>query len=68
MGDLIEVKEIFQINLQRRISENGKAENHELCIIFPDCMDHDNVIVWFRDECDAYTELKDIVTNIVERS
>lgn len=68
MGDLIEVKETFQINLQRRVSSNGKTENHELCIIFPDCMNHDNVIVWFKDEIDAYIELKDIITSIVERS
>ena len=68
MGDLIEVKETFQINLQRRVSENGKSENHELCVIFPDCMNHDNVIVWFRDEIDAYIELIDIVKSVVERS
>jgi hypothetical protein len=67
MGDLIEVKETFQINLQRRVWANGKGENHELCIIFPECMNHDNVTIWFKDEIDAYTELKDIVIKVAER-
>jgi hypothetical protein len=67
MGDLIEVKETFQINLQRRVSGNRKTENYELCIIFPDCMNHDNVIVWFKDEANAYIEIRDIVKSVMER-
>lgn len=66
MGDLIEVKDTFSINIQRRMKD-GKGENHELCIIYPECMDHVNVIIWFKDEIDAYAELRDIVTGIVER-
>ena len=64
MGDLIEVKETFQINLQRRVWANGKGENHELCIIFPDCMNYDNVTIWFKDEIDAYVKFREIAKSV----
>jgi hypothetical protein len=66
MGDLIEVKDTFIIQLQRRMSDK-KSDVFELCMIYPECMDHDNVVFWFKDEINAYTELRDIVKSIVER-
>lgn len=65
MGDLIEVKEQFTIQLQCR-KRDGKPDKIELCIIYPDCMDHDNTIVWYRDEKDAYSDLEDIVNKSLE--
>jgi hypothetical protein len=65
MGDLIEVKDQFTIQLQRRIRD-GKPDQNELCIIYPDCLDHDNTIVWYKDEKDAYADLENIVNAALE--
>ncbi len=65
MGDLIEVKDQFTIHLQRRMRD-GKPDQIELCIIYPDCLDHDNTIVWYKDEKDAYTDLENIINATLE--
>lgn len=65
MGDLIEVKDTFIVQLQKRIS-NGQPDAFELCIIFPEYMDHDNETVWYRYERDALDDLGDIIRSAGE--
>jgi hypothetical protein len=65
MGDLIEVKEEFTIQLQRRMRD-GKADSFELCFMYPECMDHDNTIVQYKDEKNAYLDLEEIINAVNE--
>ena len=65
MGDLIEVKDRFIVQLQRRMSD-GKSDAFELCIIYPEYMDHDNVTVWYKYEPDALDDLVSIIQSAGE--
>lgn len=65
MGALIEVKETFTIQFQRRMRE-GKPDQFELCIIYPDCLEHDNTIVAYKYEKDAYQDFENAINDVLE--
>lgn len=60
MGDIIEVKDEFTIQLQRRI-RHGKPDQIELCIIYPECAERNNTIVDYKSEECAYSDLENII-------
>lgn len=70
MGDIIEVLDEFTV--QRRIrTREGKPKHMELCIIFPDYMDHDNLIVSYTPENDEtanedYVDMLEAVIDVTE--
>jgi hypothetical protein len=51
MGDVIQVLDTFTVERRIRIS-GGKPEHTELCIIFPEYMDHENLIISYTPEND----------------
>jgi len=63
MGDLIEVKDTFTIQLQRRMSD-GKPDAFELCFMYPEYMDHDNVTVWYKYERDALDAFENVIKSV----
>jgi len=65
MGDLIEIIDTFTIQVQRRMSEN-MPDRFELYFIYPDCVDHDNITVWYSDESEAYGDLEKIIQSAQE--
>ena len=65
MGDLIEIIDTFTIQLQKRVSDR-KPDAFELCIIYPEYMDQDNVTVWYKHEPDALDVLWSIIQSAQE--
>lgn len=48
VGDVILVQD--SITVERRVRDDGKKKHYELCIIYPDYMNHDNDIVEYKTE------------------
>jgi hypothetical protein len=63
MGDVIEVTDTVSVNVQRRISD-GKPDQFELCLIYPEVMDKDNRIKKYRYQNIALSDLGEIVRKI----
>ncbi len=47
MGDLILLED--SITVEKRVRDDGKKKHYELCIIYPDYMNHDNDIVEYKN-------------------
>lgn len=63
MGDLIEVMDTVSVNVQRRMSD-GKPDQFELCIIYPEVLDRDNRIKKYRYQSIALSDLGEIIRKI----
>jgi len=63
MGDLIEVMDTVSVNVQRRISD-GKPDQFELCIIYPEVLDRDNRIKKYQYQSIALSDLGEVIRKI----
>jgi hypothetical protein len=63
MGDLIEVMDTVSVNVQRRMSD-GKPDQFELCIIYPEVLDRDNRIKKYQYQSIALSDLGEIIRKI----
>lgn len=63
MGDLIEVMDTVSVNVQRRMSD-GKPDQFELCIIYPEILQKDNRIKKYQYQTIAYSDLGEVVRKI----
>lgn len=63
MGDLIEVMDTVSVNIQRRMSD-GKPDQFELCIIYPEVLQKDNRIKKCKYPTIAYSDLGEIIRKI----
>lgn len=63
MGDLIEVMDTVSVNIQRRMSD-GKPDQFELCIIYPEIMQKDNRTKKYMYQTIAYSDLGEVVRKI----
>ena len=63
MGDVIEVIDTVSVVLQKRMSD-GKPDQFELCIIYPELMDKDNRIKKFRHQTIALSDMGEIIRKI----
>lgn len=63
MGDLIEVMDTVSVNVQRRMSD-GKPDQFEVCIIYPEVMQKDNRIKKYQYQTIAYSDLGEIIRKI----
>ena len=70
MGDFIQVLDEFTVQRRERASD-GKKNHLELCIIFPEYMDHENLIVSYtpgNDEAanEDYTKMLLAVLDVTD--
>ena len=64
MGDLIEVMDTVSVNIQRRMFDGDKPDQFELCIIYPEVLQKDNVIKKYLYQTNAYSDLGEVVRKI----
>ena len=63
VGDLIEVMDTVSVNIQRRMSD-GKPDQFELCIIYPEVLQKDNRVKKYQYQTIAYSDLGEVVRKI----
>jgi len=62
MGDIIQVLETVSVNTQ--IRNNGKSDQYEVCIVYPDFLHRDNRIKKYRMESTMNADLIKIIKEI----
>jgi len=66
MGDIIEILDSLTVNSQMRIKNDGKR-SYEICVIYPDCMDKENVTLSYDHyENEMQLDFERIVQDINE--
>lgn len=66
MGDVIEVIDSLTVQSQIRMKDDGKRL-YEICVIYPDCMDKDNVTLSYDHyESEMQLDFERIVHDVNE--
>lgn len=48
MGDVIQL--LDSITIEMHLRDDGKRKHHEICIIYPEYMNHDNDVIEYKNE------------------